>query len=60
MINIHVISSTSYGDIDIIVSENISIKKLKEKINMPKNTLINEKKKIIIKIIKYYIMGRIN
>ena len=45
MINIHVISSTSHGDIDIIVSENISIKKLKEKINIPKNTLINETKK---------------
>lgn len=62
MINIHVISSTSYGDIDIIVSENISIKKLKEKINMPKNTLINEKKKIIIKNnqILYYGSHKLN
>ena len=62
MINIHVISSTSCGDIDIIVSENISIKKLKEKINMPKNTLINETKKIIIKNnqILYYGSHKLN
>lgn len=45
MINIHVISSTSYGDFDMILSENITIKKLKEKID----TSINQTKKIILK-----------
>jgi hypothetical protein len=45
MINIHVISSTIYGDFDMVVSDNITIKKIKEKID----TSINQTKKVFHK-----------
>lgn len=39
MINIHVMSSHSYGNCDIRVSENISVKKLKDKIEQKLRSL---------------------
>jgi uncharacterized ubiquitin-like protein YukD len=66
MINIHVISSTSYGDFDMIVSENITIKNIKEKINTPinisTNPSINQTKKVMLKKnqILYYGSHKLN
>lgn len=44
MINLHIVNSNGYGHIDIKVSENISIEKLKENIEKILNLIIKPKK----------------